>query len=174
MPTDLDIILSEADLGQRIEDLAARLAPRLSGEWTIVSILIGAMPFTTDLMKALTKFDIHPRLDVMWLESYGEARTSSGRIVVRADIARPVAGEGVLLLDDVFDTGRTLSFARNHLLAKGAREVLTCTLVRKPKAPVGTNDVDFHAIDAPEHFLVGYGMDDAGRFRGLPFLGALK
>ena len=173
--TDLDIetVLSEQDLMARIDDLAARLAPRLTGEWSAVNILIGATPFTSDLMKALARLGIHPILDALWLESYRDERESSGRVVVRADIARQVTGRGVLIIDDVFDTGRTLKFARKHLLAKGAREVITCALARKPWAPEGETNVDFHAFDAPGRYLVGYGMDDAGLYRGLPYIGAL-
>lgn len=164
-------LFSEEALQAEIDALAERLAPRLAAEWTIVSILIGAAPFTTDLMKALARRGIHPVLDVLWLESYRDARESSGRVVVRADISRPVSGRGVLIVDDVFDTGRTLEFARAHMLAKGAREVITCALARKPEAP--KEGVDFYALDAPARFLVGYGMDDAGRYRGLPYIGAL-
>ena len=170
---DIDTVLSEADLMASIEGLADRLVPRLTGEWSAINILIGATPFTSDLMKALARRDIHPVLDALWLESYQDKRESSGRVVVRADIARPVKDRGVLIIDDVFDTGRTLAFARNHFIAKGAREVVTCALARKPWAPEGENDVDFHAFDAPGRYLVGYGMDDAGKYRGLPFIGAL-
>ena len=170
----IDVVLSEADLMARIDELADRLAPRLmSGEWTAISILIGATPFTSDLMKALARRGVHPVLDVLWLESYRDARESSGRVVVRADIARPVEGRGVLLIDDVFDTGRTLDFAKGHLLAKGAQEVITVALTQKPWAPRGADGVDYCAFDAPGRFLVGYGMDDAGKYRGLPFIGAL-
>lgn len=168
-----DTVLSEADLMARIDDLAQRLAPRLTGEWSAINILIGATPFTSDLMKALARLDIHPILDALWLESYRDARESSGRVVVRADIARQVKGRGVLIIDDVFDTGRTLAFARRHLRAKGASEVITCALARKPWAPDGDENVDFHAFDAPGRYLVGYGMDDAGLYRGLPYIGAL-
>ena len=168
-----DTVLSEPDLMARIDDLAKRLAPRLTGDWTAINILIGATPFTSDLMKALARLEIHPVLDALWLESYRDARESSGRVVVRADIARQVKNRGVLIIDDVFDTGRTLAFARKHLLAKGAREVITCALARKPWAPEGDEDVDFHAFDAPGRYLVGYGMDDAGLYRGLPYIGAL-
>lgn len=157
----------------RIEALAERLAPKLEGDWTAINILIGATPFTSDLMKALARLGVHPVLDALWLESYRDARESSGRVVVRADIARQVKGRGVLLIDDVFDTGRTLAFARRHMLAKGAREVITCALARKPWAPEGEGNVDFHAFDAPGRFLVGYGMDDGGLYRGLPYIGAL-
>ena len=168
-----DTVLSEADLMARIDDLAKRLAPHLTGDWTAINILIGATPFTSDLMKALARLDVHPVLDALWLESYRDARESSGRVVVRADIARQVKDRGVLIIDDVFDTGRTLSFDRTHLLAKGARKVITCALARKPWAPEGEDNVDFHAFDAPGRYLVGYGMDDAGLYRGLPYIGAL-
>ncbi|WP_348763591.1 phosphoribosyltransferase, partial [Hyphomonas atlantica] len=105
--------------------------------------------------------------------SYRDARESSGRVVVRADLARSVKDKGVIILDDVFDTGRTLAFAKTHMLAKGAREVITCALTQKPWAPRGENGVDYCAIDAPGRYLVGYGMDDAGKYRGLPYIGAL-
>ncbi|MGA1342040.1 MAG: phosphoribosyltransferase [Hyphomonas sp.] len=171
---NIEVVLSEADLMARVDDLAERLVPRLSqGDWTAVSILIGATPFTSDLMKALARRGLHPVLDVLWLESYRDARESSGRVVVRADVSRSVEGRGMLLIDDVFDTGRTLEFAKHHLMAKGAREVITIALTRKPWAPRGAEGVDFCAFDAPGRFLVGYGMDDAGLYRGLPYIGAL-
>lgn len=171
---NIEIILTEAELMARVDDLAARLVPHLQGgDWTAVSILIGATPFTADLMKALARRGIHPVLDVLWLESYRDARESSGRVVVRADVSRSVEGRGVILLDDVFDTGRTLDFAKAHLIAKGAREVITCALTQKPWAPRGEDGVDFCAFDAPGRFLIGYGMDDKGLYRGLPYIGAL-
>ncbi|MEZ6012479.1 MAG: phosphoribosyltransferase family protein [Hyphomonas sp.] len=169
----IEVIVPEDQLMARVDELADRLAPRLKGDWTVVSILIGATPFTSDLMKALARRGIHPMLDVIWLESYRDARESSGRVVVRADLARPITGRGVLLLDDVFDTGRTLAFAKHHLEAKGAREVITCALTQKPWAPRGEHGVDFCAFDSPGRYLVGYGMDDAGKYRGLPYIGAL-
>lgn len=170
----IDVVMSEDDLMARVDELAERLSPRLqAGEWTAVSILIGATPFTSDLMKALARRNVHPVLDVMWLESYRDARESSGRVVVRADIARNVEGRGILLIDDVFDTGRTLDFAKQHLLAKGAREVITVALTQKPWAPRDEMGVDYCAFDAPGRFLVGYGMDDKGLYRGLPYIGAL-
>lgn len=165
-------VLDEAALAREIDALANRLAPHLAGDWTIVSILIGAMPFTTDLMKALSSHGVHPVLDALWLESYRDGRQSSGRVVVRADLSRPVTGRGVLIVDDVYDSGRTLAFAKTHMEAKGAREVLTCALARKPSAP--KNGVDFYAVETPEQFLVGYGMDVAGQYRGLPFIGMVS
>jgi hypoxanthine phosphoribosyltransferase len=166
-------VLTAVEIGERIERLADRLAPRLaSGRWTAVVILLGATPFAADLLRALSVRGIDVGFDALWLESYHGARESSGRVVVRADISRPVADRGVLIIDDVFDSGRTIAFARAHLLAKGASEVLTCVFARKPNA-VGEG-LDDWAFDAPSRFLVGYGMDDAGQWRSLPYLGAVK
>ncbi len=169
----IDIIMSEEDVQARLNDLAARLKPRLTGEWTSVAILLGAMPFAVDLMKALARLDIHPIMDAIWLESYHDGRESSGRVGIKADISREIKGRGVLLLDDVFDTGRTLDFARKHMLAKGAREVVSCAMAIKPVERASDTQLDYYAFEAPARFLVGYGMDDAGLYRGIPFIGAL-
>ncbi len=152
--------------------MAEKVAPRLrQGDWTGVVILLGATPFAADLLRALARRGIDLGFDALWLESYHDERQSSGRIVVRADISRPVKGRGVVLIDDVYDTGRTIAFARTHMLTKGAREVMTCVFARKPEAVM--EGLDTWAWDAPPKYLVGYGMDDAGKWRGLPFLGAI-
>ena len=94
-----------------------------------------------------------------------------GRAVVRADISRKVEGRKVLILDDVFDSGRTIAFAKAHLAAKGATEVRACAFIRKPAA--GDAPIEHVGLDCPDRYLIGYGMDDAGRYRGLPYVGAL-
>jgi hypoxanthine phosphoribosyltransferase len=153
--------------------LADRLLPRLQqGSWTGVVTLLGATPFAADLMRAISRRGVDIGFDALWLESYHDDRVSSGRIVVRADISRNLEGKGVLLIDDVFDSGRTIHFARAHLLAKGASEVLTAVFARKPDAVA--DGLDAWAWDAPSRYLVGYGMDDAGAMRGLPFIGAIR
>ena len=135
-------------------------------------ILLGATPFASDLLRAFSRRGLDIGFDALWLQSYADARESSGRMLIHADVMRPVDGRGILLIDDVFDSGRTIMFARDHMLHKGAREVLTCVFARKPDAaPEG---LDAWAWDAPARYLVGYGMDDAGKMRGLPFVGAIK
>lgn len=173
VPPNVDILLTAAEIDARVGALADRLVPRLKDRpWTGVVTLLGATPFAADLIRALSRRGIDLGFDALWLESYHDERVSSGRIVVRADISRPVEGRGVLLIDDVFDSGRTIAFARHHLEAKGAVEVLTCVFARKPEAAV--EGLDAWAWDAPSRFLVGYGMDDAGQMRGLPFVGAVR
>ncbi len=122
-------LIDEEAIAKRVNELAADLAAHVTDEWTLVALLQGAMPFAVDLMRALARRGINPTLDSLWLESYRDERQSSGRVVVRADISRPIAGKRVLLLDDVFDSGRTIAFARAHLLAKGAIETRACAAV---------------------------------------------
>lgn len=173
VPRNVDVLLTAAEVEARIGALAERLLPRLSqGSWTGVVTLLGAAPFAADLMRALSRRGLDLGFDALWLESYHDERVSSGRIVVRADISRNIEGKGVLLIDDVFDSGRTVHFARSHLIAKGAAEVLTAVFARKPDAVA--DGLDAWAWDAPSRYLVGYGMDDAGKMRGLPFIGAIK
>ncbi len=115
----------------------------------------------------------HPIYDSLWLESYRDARESSGKVVVRADISRSVEGRPVLIVDDVFDSGRTIAFARAHLMAKGASRTLGLR-VRAQAAGARTSQSTPSAGTRPDAFLVGYGMDDAGRYRGLPYIAALE
>ncbi len=173
IPANVDVLLTAEEVHARIERLAEGLVPRLStGSWTGVVVMLGATPFAADLMRALSRHGLDLGFDAIWLQSYADARESSGRMLVHADAARPVEGQNILLIDDVFDSGKTIAFARQHFLTKGANEVLTCVFARKPEAV--TEGLDAWAWDAPPRYLVGYGMDDAGKMRGLPFVGAIK
>jgi hypoxanthine phosphoribosyltransferase len=165
------VLVSEEDIASRIESLADELAPHIDDEWRVVQLMQGAGPFATDLMRALARRNLHPILDSLWLESYRDEHVSSGRVVVRADISRRLEGKRVLILDDVFDSGRTIAFARAHLSAKGAIETRACAFIRKPAA--GDAPIEHVGFDCPDRYLIGYGMDDAGRYRGLPYVGAL-
>jgi hypoxanthine phosphoribosyltransferase len=168
----LRILLSAEDIAARVDALADALAPRMTESWTLVALLQGAIPFAADLLRALAARGVHPILDSLWLESYRDARESSGKVVVRADISRPIEGRHALIVDDVFDSGRTIAYARAHLMAKGARGTLACAFVRKPQAV--NEPIDAIGWDAPDDFLVGYGMDDKGRYRGLPYIAAIE
>jgi hypoxanthine phosphoribosyltransferase len=170
--TPLRVLLTAQEISQRVDALADRFAPLVKDSWTVVALLQGAIPFAADLMRALETPGSHPIYDSLWLESYRDARESAGKVVVRADISRPIDGRGVLIVDDVFDSGRTIGFARSHLMAKGATQTLACAFVRKPQA-LG-EPIDAIGWDGPADFLVGYGMDDAGRYRGLPYIAALN
>jgi hypoxanthine phosphoribosyltransferase len=167
----LRVLLSAEEIAKRVEALADGFAAQVDDGWTVVALLQGAIPFAADLMRAIERHGRHPIYDSLWLESYRDARESSGQVVVRADISRDIEGRAALIVDDVFDSGRTIAYARAHLMAKGATRTLACAFVRKPQA-MG-EAIDAVGWDAPDAFLVGYGMDDAGRYRGLPYIAAL-
>lgn len=166
-------LISEQDVAARIEALAEAMAPRIDDDTVAVCLLIGGLWFAADLMRALARRGRHPLFDALWLSSYADARKTSGRIEVRAPLQWPVAGRQVLLLDDVLDTGLSLEAAVRMLREAGAAEVLTAVFARKPWPTPRAVDPDFVAWEAPARYLVGYGMDDAGRMRGLPGVGAM-
>jgi len=168
----LRVLLTAEEIAARVDALAETLSKQMDDGWTVVALLQGAIPFAADLMRALERRGVHPIYDSLWLESYRDARESSGKVVVRADISRSVEGRPTLIVDDVFDSGRTIAYARAHLVAKGALDALACAFVRKPQA--ADEPIDAIGWDAPDLFLVGYGMDDAGRYRGLPHIAAIE
>jgi len=165
----LRVLLDQSEIAARVERLAEALS-EVDDDWTVVALLQGAIPFAADLMRAIERRDRHPIYDSLWLESYRDARQSSGKVVVRADISRSIEGRPALIVDDVFDSGRTIAYARAHLMAKGATRTMACAFVRKPQA--ADEPIEWVGWDAPDEYLIGYGMDDAGRYRGLPFIAA--
>jgi hypoxanthine phosphoribosyltransferase len=167
-----EILLSEAEVATRVADLAQRLAPRLRDDAVAVCLLIGGLWFAADLTRALARLGRHLAFDALWLASYGDEKTSRGRCQVRADLQRPIAGRQALVIDDVVDSGLSLSEAARLVRDAGASEVITCVFARKPWPTPRVREPEFAAWDAPPRFLVGYGMDNAGRLRELPHIGA--
>jgi hypoxanthine phosphoribosyltransferase len=167
------VLLAEAEVTARVEALAQSLAPQIDDETIAVCLLTGGLWFCADLTRALSRLGRNVGFDALWLASYGDARASLGRCVVRADLQRPLAGRTALVVDDVFDTGLSLSEAARLVRDAGAGKVLTCVFARKPWPTRRAIEPDFVAWEAPARFLVGYGMDAAGAYRGLPYIGAL-
>jgi hypoxanthine phosphoribosyltransferase len=167
------VLLPEAEVAARVEALAAEIAPRIDDETVAVCLLTGGLWFCADLMRALARAGRHVRFDALWLASYRDERVSAGRCEVRADLQRPVVGRKALIVDDVFDTGLSLSEAVRLVRDSGASEVLTAVFARKPWPTERAIAPDFVAWEAPGRYLVGYGMDNAGTLRGLPYVGAL-
>lgn len=167
----LQSLLTERDVALRVEALAEEIAPRLRPGAVAVPLLLGGIWFAADLTRALHRRGVDLACDALWLSSYGDARTSRGRVEVRAGLQTDVRGRQVLVIDDVLDTGLSLQEAARILAEAGAEEVLTCVFARKAGAP--EDGCDFAAWEAPDLFLVGYGMDEQGLGRGRPDIGAL-
>ena len=167
------ILLNEAEVAERVEALAQAIVPRIDDETVAVCLLTGGLWFCADLMRALARAGRQVRFDALWLASYRDARVSTGRCEVRADLQRPLIGRKALIVDDVFDTGLSLSEAYRLVRDAGAAEVLTAVFARKPWHEPRAREPDFVAWEAPARYLVGYGMDSAGAYRGLPYVSAL-
>lgn len=157
-----------------METLADALARHVNAGWIAVALMDGAVVFAADLMRALARRGADPAFDTMRVSSYGDAMRSSGAVRTLGDVARPVTGRRCLLIDDICETGATLAFARGRLLRAGAADVTTAVFALKRVAAPAIVP-DFHAWEAPaDAFLVGYGLDHAGRHRGLPFIGVAE
>ena len=167
------VLLPETEVNACVEALARQMAPALDDDTVAVCLLTGGLWFCADLTRALARLGRHVGFDALWLASYGDARASMGRCEVRADLQRPLAGKTALVVDDVFDTGLSLSEAARLVKDAGAAKVVTCVFARKPWPSERPITPDFVAWEAPARFLVGYGMDASGAFRGLPYIGAL-
>ena len=172
-PLTPKVLLAEADIARIVADLAERIAPVIDDDTVAAVLLTGGLWFAADLTRALARAGRHVRFDALWLASYGDEQSSRGRIDVYAPFQRPIAGRRVLILDDVFDTGLSLAEAVRIAREAGAAEVLTCVFARKPWPKPRAPEPDFVGWEAPDRFLVGYGLDHAGALRGLPDVCAL-
>lgn len=170
MARTLKVLLSEQDIAARVEAIAGRIAPVIDDDTVCVCLLTGGLWFAADLTRALARLGRDLLFDCLWLASYGDARISAGACEVRAGLQREIAGRRVLIIDDVLDSGTSLAQAARMVREAGAAEVLTCVFARKPWPSNRAIVPDFVAWEAPAEFLVGYGMDDAGRGRGQPFV----
>ncbi len=168
MPADPRALIGEGEIAARVDAIARRIAPVIDDETVCICLLTGGIWFAADLTRALHRLGRDPLFDAMWLASYGDARESAGRIELRAGLQRAVAGRTVLLIDDVFESGLSLVEASRLSREAGASRVLTAVFARKPWPSQRAITPDFVAWEAPDEFLVGYGMDDAGRGRGDP------
>ena len=167
------VLLPEAEVRRIVDDLAARIARVIDDETVAAVLLTGGLWFAADLTRALARIGRNVRFDALWLASYGDEQTSRGRIEIHADFQRPIAGRRVLIIDDVFDTGLSLAEAVRIATDKGASEVLTVVFAKKPWPLPRAPEPDFVGWEAPNRFLVGYGLDHAGALRVLPDVCAL-
>jgi hypoxanthine phosphoribosyltransferase len=167
-------LFSEKDIGARIDALAKEIARDMPKDFLMAPVLTGAFVFAADLIRALNRLGVDPNVDFVQLSSYGGARASSGVVTLLKDFSVSLEGRSVLLVDDVLDTGRSLHFAKRMVLDRGAKEARLCVLVHKLTGRGDDLAPDYVGFDAePDAFIVGYGMDDAGRSRGLPYIGAV-
>ena len=166
------VLLTEEQIQTRVKELAAQLSAEYAGKDPIfVGVLKGVVMFYADFLKNFTE---QCEMDFMWISSY--SGTESKTMQVRQDLSKNNTGRHVVILEDIFDTGNSLQFTYEHLMAKNPASLKICTLLDKPerrRAGV-TVTCDYTGFVIPNEFVVGYGLDFNEHFRNLPFVGVLK
>jgi hypoxanthine phosphoribosyltransferase len=171
---EVEILLSEDEVQARIKTMALEIAPRLQKNIVVVSLLKGAYVYTADLVRELARLGAEVLIDFMVLSSYGKSTVSSGKVQIKLDCSENLQGKQVLLLDDILDSGATLSFAKEYLEKLGATQVLTAVLLDKPSRRSNNFTADYIGFTIDNLFVVGYGIDFAEHFRELPYVGYIK
>lgn len=165
------ILVTEDELARRMAELAAEIDADYQGkEILLVGVLKGAVMVVADLSRHL-----HTPLSMDWMavSSYGAGTKSTGVVRILKDLDADVTGRDVLIVEDIIDSGLTLSWLRENLLARGAASVEIATALRKPEALKVQVEVKYVGFDIPNEFVVGYGLDYAEHYRQLPFVGTL-
>ncbi|MCT7369265.1 hypoxanthine phosphoribosyltransferase [Mycolicibacterium llatzerense] len=175
-PGDIkSVLLSQEQVQARIGEMAALIAEDYradSGDQDLllITVLKGAVMFVTDLARAIP---LPTQLEFMAVSSYGSSTSSSGVVRILKDLDRDISGRDVLIVEDIIDSGLTLSWLLRNLATRGPRSLRVCTLLRKPDAMRADIDVAHIGFDIPDEFVVGYGLDYDERYRDLPYIGTL-
>jgi hypoxanthine phosphoribosyltransferase len=174
--TDVATVLITADrIRARVAELGDEVARDYRADGVtdgliLVGVLKGAVMFMTDLARALP---LPVQLEFMAISSYGSGTSSSGVVRILRDLDRDIAGRHVLVVEDIIDSGLTLSWLVGNLLARDPASLRVCTLLRKPEAVKVDVEVRYVGFDIPNEFVIGYGLDYAERYRDLPYIGTL-
>ena len=166
------VLISEVRLADRVDQLARQISADYAGvdELLLVGVLRGAFIFLADLARRLT---IPSRIDFMALSHYEHGSTPTEGVRLIMDLRVPIAGRHVLLVEDIVDSGETLSYLRRMLEARRPASLKICTLTRKPDRLTTDVRVDYVGFDIPDAWVVGYGLDFDNKFRALPYIGVL-
>lgn len=174
MHSRIPVLYSEQQLQDRVHDLGAEVAAIMPKNCVVVGLLKGSFVFCADLVREMHRAGVAPTLDFMTLTSYGKGTESSGKVQILQDMQEEVAGKSVIIVDDILESGRTLAFARNLLTSRGAAEVRVVVLLDKPGKRKVEVEPDLTGFVVPDKFVVGYGLDHAGHYRELPYIGYLE
>ena len=167
-----EVLVSEEDLQRRVAELGAEINRDYEGRTPLlVAILKGAVPFLADLMRHLT---IECELDFMAVSSYGSSTDSSGIVRILKDLDAPIEGRDVLIVEDIVDSGLTLSYLFRILRARGPSSLEVCALLTKPGRREIELPIKYVGFEIPNRFAIGYGLDFAERYRNLPFVAVLN
>ena len=172
MADKISVLCSEEEVNARIKEMGEQISKDYAGKSVhLVCILKGATFFACELAKRIT---IPVTLDFMSVSSYGNSTESSGVVKINKDLDEPIEGENVLVVEDIVDTGNTLSYLLDNLQKRGSASVKLCTLLNKPERRIKDVNVDYTGFVIPDAFVVGFGLDYAQKYRNLPYIGIVE
>lgn len=172
MAERIEVMLSEEEVTKRIEELAEQISKDYEGKQLhIICILKGSVFFTCELAKRIT---VPVTLDFMSVSSYGNDTKSSGVIKIAKDLDESILDKEVLVIEDIVDSGNTLSYLLDMLQNRQPKSLKLCTLLDKPERRRKPVDVDYIGFEIPDEFVVGFGLDYAQKYRNLPYIGVVK
>ena len=166
------VLFSEEELDRRVSEIAAEINWDYAGkEPMLISVLRGSFVFMADLIR---KIEVPCTVDFMSVSSYGRGTTSSGQVQITKDLSDDIEGKDIIVVEDILDSGNTLSYLLQLLQARKPASMKLCTLLDKHDRRVKEVHVDYTGFTIPDEFVVGYGLDYAEKYRNLPYIGILK
>lgn len=166
------VLISEEELQNKIQELGESLTKEYQDKFPLlIGVLKGAMPFMADLMK---RIDSYVEIDFMDVTSYGNATVSSGEVKILKDLNTSVEGRDIIIIEDIIDSGLTLSYLVDLFKYRKAKSIKIVTLLDKPSGRKVDLKADYVGFEVPDAFVVGYGLDYAEKYRNLPYIGVLK
>lgn len=172
MNDKISVLIAEEEVDKKIREIAEKISKDYEGKTvTLICILKGSVFFTCELAKRIT---IPVKLDFMSVSSYGAGTESSGRVKIIKDLDDSVEGKDIIVIEDIIDSGRTLSHLMTLLSSRKPNSIKLCTLLDKPDRRVVPVDVDYTGFNIPDKFVVGYGLDYDQNYRNLPYIGVIE
>ena len=166
------VLFTEQELKDRVAEIAAQIDKDYAGkEPMLISVLRGSFIFMADLVRSIT---LPCTVDFMAVSSYGSGTTSSGQVKITKDLSESIEGRDVIVVEDILDSGNTLSYLLQLLQARSPASVRLCTLLDKPSRRTKAVTADYTGFTVDDLFVVGYGLDYAEKYRNLPYIGILK
>ena len=168
----LRVLLSEDEIREKVRELGGKItADYKNSNLMLVTVLKGAVVFLADLMRQI---DVPAEIDFMVVSSYGSGVKSSGVVKIVKDLDVPLAGKDILIVEDILDSGLTLSYIKELLESRGPRSIRIATLLDKPSRRKVDLQADYIGFSVPDEFVIGYGLDYDEEYRNLPYIGILK
>ncbi len=166
------VLLSKEEIEQKVMEIGAQISSDYEGKNPIIiSVLKGSFIFMADLVRAIT---VPCTIDFMSVSSYGSGTQSSGEVKIVKDLDNSLEGRHIIVVEDILDSGRTLSYLMETMKARGAASIALCTFLDKPERRVVPVETSYCGFEVPDAFLVGYGLDYNQCYRNLPYVGVLK